>query len=130
MNSEILEHCKKELQSLLDKKLIRSSKSPWSCAAFYVNNAAERERGVPRLVINYEPLNKVLQWIHYPIPNKRDLLNRLYKARIFSKFDMKLGFWQIQIVESDCYKTAFTVPFGHYKWNVMPFDLKNAPSKF
>ena len=95
MNAELLEYCKKEIQSLLEKKLIRPSKSPWSCAAFYVNNAPEKERGVPRLVINYKPLNKALQWIRYLIPNKRDLLNRLYAAKIFSKFDMKSGFWQI-----------------------------------
>lgn len=43
---------------------------------------------------------------------------------------MKSGFWQIQIAEHDKYKTAFTVPFGHYEWNVMPFALKNAPSEF
>ena len=115
MNSELLEYCKKEIQTLLDKKLIRPSKSPWSCAAFYVNNAVEKERGIPRLVINYKPLNKVLQWIRYPIPNKRDLLNRHYDAKIFLKFDMKFGFWQIQITEVDRYKTAFTIPFGHYE---------------
>ncbi|EYU18268.1 hypothetical protein MIMGU_mgv1a020753mg, partial [Erythranthe guttata] len=63
------------------------------------------------------PLNKALRWIRYPIPNKRDLLNRLYTAKIMSKFDMKSGFWQIQIAEEDRYKTAFTVPFGHYEWN-------------
>ena len=76
------------------------------------------------MVINYKPLNKVLQWIRYPIPNKRDLLNRLSEAKIFSNFDMKLGFWQIQITESDRYKIVFIVPFGHYEWNVMPFGLK------
>ena len=130
MNKELLETCKQEINDLLKKKLIRPSKSPWSCAAFYVNNQAKKERGVPRLVINYKPLNDVLQWIRYPIPNKRDLLNRLYDAKTFSKFDMKSGFWQIQISENDKYKTAFTVPFGHYEWNVMPFGLKNAPSKF
>ena len=43
---------------------------------------------------------------------------------------MKFGLQQIQNTESDCYKTAFTVPFEHYKWNVMPFGLKNAPSEF
>ena len=82
------------------------------------------------MVINYKPLNKVLQWIRYPLPNKKDLLDRLHKAIIFSKFDMKSRFWQIQIDEKDRYKTAFTVPFGHYEWNVMPFGLKNAPSEF
>ena len=43
---------------------------------------------------------------------------------------MKYGFWQIQINPHDRYKTAFIGPFGHYEWNVMPFDLKNASSEF
>nr|KYP58545.1 polyprotein [Cajanus cajan] len=90
-------------------RLIRKSKSPWSYAAFYVNKASEIERGAPRLVINYKPLNQALQWIRYPIPNKKDLLACLHSAKIFSKFDMKSRFWQIQINPSDRYKTAFTV---------------------
>ena len=130
MKEELLKYCKEEIQDLLDKKLIRPSKSPWSCSAFYVQNQAKIERGAPRLVINYKPLNKVLQWIRYPIPNKNDLLGRLHSAAIFSKFDMKSWFWQIQIKEEDRYKTAFTTPFEHYEWNVMPFGLKNAPSEF
>ena len=93
MNNELLEHYKKEIEDLLTKGLIRKSKSPCSCAAFYVNKQAELERGVPRLVINYKPLNKALQWITYPIPNKKDLLDRFHEATIFSKFDMKSGFW-------------------------------------
>ncbi|XP_008233166.1 PREDICTED: uncharacterized protein LOC103332224 [Prunus mume] len=130
MSQEIMEFCKKEIHELLQKKMIRKSKSPWSCPAFYVQKNAELERGVPILVINYKPLNSVLEWIRYPIPNKRDLINRLEKSVVYSKFDMKSGFWQIQIDESDRYKTAFVTPFGHYEWNVMPFGLKNAPSEF
>ena len=34
MSSKLQEHCKKEIKDLLDKKLIRSSKSPWSCQHF------------------------------------------------------------------------------------------------
>ena len=41
MNNELLEHCKKEIEDLLIKCLIRKSKSPWSYAAFYVNKQAE-----------------------------------------------------------------------------------------
>ncbi|KAG5586677.1 hypothetical protein H5410_047111 [Solanum commersonii] len=81
MNTELVEFCKKEIDNLLQKGLIKPSKSPWSCTAFYVNNAAEKERGVPK----------------YPIPNKRDLLTRLYDDNIFSKFDLKPEYWQIQI---------------------------------
>ena len=129
MNTQLLEYCKKEIKVLLDKSLIRKSHSPWSCA-FYVKKPSEIERGAPKLVINYKPLNKILKWIRYPIPNKRDLIGRLHNASILSKFDMKSGFWQIQLNEKDKYKTAFTVSFGHYEWNVMPFSLKNAPSEF
>ena len=45
MNDETVEFCKKETNDLLQKKLIRNSKSPWSCAAFYVKKNAEIERG-------------------------------------------------------------------------------------
>jgi hypothetical protein len=62
-----------------------------------------------------KPLNKVLEWTRYPIPNKRDLINRLSGSIIFSKFDMKNGFWQIQIHEKDKYKRAFVTPFRQYE---------------
>jgi len=113
MNEELLQYFQKEIKDLLDKDLIRKSKSPWSCAAFYVNKQSEIERGTPRLVINYKPLNQALQWIRYPIPNKKYLLNRLNSAKVFSKFDMKSGFWQIQIQESDRYKRCLLYLSGN-----------------
>ena len=95
MNVELEQHCRKEIQDLESKGLISKSRSPWSCVAFYVNKAYEQERGTPRLVINYKPLNTALKWIRYPIPNKKDLLQKLYSTFVFSKFDMKSGLWQI-----------------------------------
>ena len=92
MNAETVEFCKKEIHDLLEKKLIRNSKCPWSCSVFYVQKNVEIERGTPRLVINYKPLNKVLEWIRYHIPNKNDLVHRLSEVVVFSKFDMKFGF--------------------------------------
>ena len=130
MSPKLLEYCKKEINDLLSKKLIRPSYSPWSCAAFYIQKAFEIERGTPRLIINYKPLNKILQWIRYPIRNKKYLIQRLYNTTIFSNFDMKSRFWQVHITSKDRYKTAFTVPFGYYEWNVMSFGLKNAHSEF
>ena len=80
------------------------------------------------MVINYKPLNNILRWIRYPLPNKQELIKNLYKAVIFSKFDMKSGYYRVK--EEDKYKTAFVIPFGHYEWNVMPMGLKNAHSEF
>jgi len=36
----------------------------------------------------------------------------------------------VEVKEEDKFKTAFSVPVGHYEWNVMPFSLNNAPTKF
>ena len=49
-------------------------------------------------------------------------------ACIFSKFDLKAGFWQLGISPVDRHKTAFCIPDAHYQWTVMPFGLKVAPS--
>ena len=84
MNKELLSYCEKEIQDPLDKMMIRKSKSNWNwdCLAFYDQKQTELERGTPRLVINYKPLNDVLSWIRCPIPNKRDLLQRLVKSKV------------------------------------------------
>ena len=74
MNADLEQHCRLEIRDLKSKGLIQKSRSPWSCAAFYVNKNSEIKRGTLRLVINYKPLNSALKWIRYPIPNKKDLL--------------------------------------------------------
>ena len=81
-------------------------------------------------MIDYRKLNDCLQDIRYPIPKRTHLLKRIAGAKVFSKFDMKSGFWQIGIKEEDRLKTSFVVPHGHYEWNVMPFGLKNASLEF
>lgn len=63
MNERYLKLCQEEIADLLTKGLIRKNMSPWSCSTFYAENTTKIERGVPRLVINYKPLNKVLKWI-------------------------------------------------------------------
>ena len=76
MNETLEKHCREEIQNLENKNLISKYRSLWSCVAFYVNKNSEIERGTPRLVINYKPLNSTLKWIKYPIPNKKDLLQK------------------------------------------------------
>ena len=92
MNKEYRDLYEKEIKQLLDRKLIRESDSPWNCYEFYVNKRSEQIRGIPRLVINYKPLNLVLADNTYPIPHKGELMSRIAGEKIFSKFDLKSGF--------------------------------------
>ena len=36
MSQELMDTCKAEIEDLLKKGIIRNSRSPWSCPAFYV----------------------------------------------------------------------------------------------
>lgn len=56
MNKDLLDHCIKEINDLLDKGLIGPNKSPKSCFAFYVNNFVEIGQGIPLFIIKYNSL--------------------------------------------------------------------------
>ncbi|MCQ6463540.1 hypothetical protein NPN16_24535, partial [Vibrio parahaemolyticus] len=77
---------------------------------FYVSNRAEQIREKNRLVIDYKPLNFYLLDDKFLLPRTQMLFAHLSKARIFSKFDFKSGFWQLRIDPKDRYKTAFCIP--------------------
>ena len=119
-----------ELFTLLSEGLIEPTTSPWACEAFYVNKHAEQVRGKLILVINYQDLNHFVTDDKFPLPNKSALFQHLSNAKIFSKFDLKAGFWQLGIHSEERYKTAFCIQNHHYQWTVMPFGLKNAPPQF
>ncbi|KAH9716860.1 hypothetical protein KPL71_021602 [Citrus sinensis] len=119
-----------ECSQLLAQGLIEPTSSQWACQAFYVEKHSEIVRGQKRLVIDYQPLNMFLQDDKFPLPRRQSMFTFLKNAQIFSKFDLKSGFWQLGIEPSERYKTAFCIPNAHFQWTVLPFGLKTAPSIF
>ncbi|WVZ97636.1 hypothetical protein U9M48_043153, partial [Paspalum notatum var. saurae] len=122
-----LKELKTQLQRQLDKGFIRPSSSPWGCPALFVE---KKDQGGKRLCVDYRPLNAVTVKNKYPLPHNDILFDQLAGARVFSKIDLRSGYYQIKIREEDVPKTAFSTRYGLYEYLVMSFGLTNAPAFF
>lgn len=122
---EVTENCIKEM---LRDGIIRPSVSPWSAPVVLVEKKTESGENKVRFCIDFRALNSVTKRDFFPIPNIQDTIDSIGGAELFSKLDMTKGYWQVEMEPSDREKTAFSVPWGHYECNRMPFGLVNSPS--
>ncbi|KAA3470820.1 DNA/RNA polymerases superfamily protein [Gossypium australe] len=121
-----LKELKVQLQELTDKGFARPSYSPWSALVFFV----KKKDGSMRFCIDYRKLNKVTMKNKYPLPRINDLFDQLKGATVFSKIDIRSGYYQLRVKEQDVPKTTFRTRYCHYEFLVMPFGLTNAPAIF
>ena len=105
---------------------IKPSTSPWGTPVLF----SKKKDKTLRLCIDYLQLNKVTIKNRYPLPRINDLFNQLRGVRVYSKIDLRTGYHQLRVMETDISKTAFKTWYGHFKFIVMPFGLTNAPTAF
>ena len=123
----MFEEVKKQIEVMLKTGVIRPSHSSWNSNIVL----ALKKDSTWRLCTDLRSLNSRTIKDSYSIPRLEDTLDKLAGAKFFSCIDLKNGYWQVEIEESDKHKTAFSVPgVGFYEYNNMTFGLCNAPATF
>ena len=89
-----------------------------------------KKNGKIRICLDPKDLNKAIQRKNYLLPTIEDIATRLHGAKVFTKLDVRSGFWHIALDEKSSYLTTFHTTFGQYCWNRVPFGISSAPEVF
>ncbi|GFF63123.1 hypothetical protein IFM51744_11089 [Aspergillus udagawae] len=117
---------RKMLTELLEKNFICISSSSAAAPVLF----ARKPGGGLRFCVDYRALNAITKKDRYPLPLINETLERISKAKWFTKLDVIAAFHKIRIAPGDEWLTAFRTRFGLYEWLVTPFGMANALSTF
>ena len=84
------------------------------------------------MCIDYRALNECIGHMNWPLPNILHMVDRIgaKKPKIFAKFDMTKGYWQLALSAALRVATAFITSIGIFVWNRIPMGLQPASSYF
>ena len=102
--------------------IARPSSSPWASDVILV----KKKDGSMRFVVDYRQLNDVTIKDAYPMPNVRDIIDKMKGARFLSKMDMVSEYLVVPIREKDRKKTAFYTPQRLLEMCVTAYGLCNS----
>jgi len=89
-----------------------------------------KKDGSHRLCVDYRALNSVTYQDTYPLPDIDTCLGSMYGAIWFSTLDLRSGYHNIPIKESDRDKTAFITRRGCFRYKELTFGCTTASSVF
>ncbi|KAM9992206.1 hypothetical protein ACTFIZ_012857 [Dictyostelium cf. discoideum] len=118
-------HIEEMVLKFIDLGIIKRSESNYSSPIMLL-----KKRDSWRVVHDYRQLNKVTVREDHPFTPVDSLLNQCKDSKLFSKFDMIMGYFQVLINPEHAKYTAFITHIGKFEYTRMPQGLVNSPSTF
>ena len=87
-----------QIKEMLEAGVIRPSTSLWASPITLVPKKSGNEM---RFCVDYRKINAISTKDSYPLPLIQDIFDSMGSAKIFSTLDLKAGYWQIPMRESD-----------------------------
>ena len=119
---------KRFIEKALKAKLIQ----PSNATAWSQVHLTPKPNGKWRFCLDFRNLNDQTESQGWPIPNIKQVLQRISKskAKYFAVLDLTQGYYQMLIDESSRHLTAFRTAFGIFEWLRLPMGLKGAGSYY
>ena len=117
---------KEKIDAFMNKELITPCHSPNSAPAMLV----PKKIGKLRLVIDYRNLDEQTIKACWPLPSIEEFFDTLQGGVYFTTIDMSRGFYQLPMEPKSQNYTAFSTPFGFFKWLRMPMGITGSPNTF
>ncbi|XP_041671079.1 neoverrucotoxin subunit beta-like [Cheilinus undulatus] len=120
---------KEELQQMESLGVISRVSGPtdW-CAGMVV--APKKDSKKVCLCVDLTGINQYVCREKFIPPSVEQSLGTLAGAKLFSKLDANMGFWQIPLSEESAKNTTFITLFGRFHFNRLPFGIASAPEHF
>ena len=124
MKQDEIDH---QVESMLGHGIIEESNSLWASNIVVVT----KKDGSARVCVDYRKLNTVTRKDAYPLPWISDCLDALGQMRYFSSFDLRAGYWQMELQDDETKdRMSFITRQGSFRFNVLAFGLTGAPASF
>ena len=115
-----------QVDQMLEQNLIRPSVSNYASNVVLV----KKKDSSWRFCVDYRKVNDITRKDAYPLPRIDECLDTLGGSKWFSTIDLRSGFFQVEIAESDAHKTAFVTRKDLYEFQVMPQGMCNSSATF